>query len=125
MDGAACYRKSQSPLGDRRTTSTKIAHQNIVPRSNAAPRDGTSRAVAGFGPYLIRDAGRGLVECCQSFAFCGQRARCGTELLRHARLHGQQTKTPETLPPGFLCAVAALVRELLQYMDKTRIEAMP
>jgi hypothetical protein len=52
--------------------STKIAHQDIVPRCSAAPRDGTSRAVAGFGPYLTQGCWTRPVGCCQRFAFRGQ-----------------------------------------------------
>jgi hypothetical protein len=55
--------------GDQRTTSTKLAHQDIVPRCSAAHRDVPSRAVAGFGPYLTRAAGRGLSDAAKVLLF--------------------------------------------------------
>jgi hypothetical protein len=50
-----------------------IAHRDIVPRFSAAHGDGTSRAVAGFGPYLIRAARRGLSNAAKDLLFVATR----------------------------------------------------
>jgi len=57
-----------------RQTSTKIADRDPIRTCSAAHRDGTSRAVAGFGPYLTQGCSPRPVGCCQ-FAFCGQHAQ--------------------------------------------------
>jgi hypothetical protein len=69
-----------------RTTSIKIAHQDIVPRCSAAHRDGTSRAVARSGPYLAQAAGRSLWNAAKVLLFVDNTLGCGTELRRHATL---------------------------------------
>jgi hypothetical protein len=51
---------------------------------SAAHRDGTSRAVAGFGPYLGRAAGGGLLDPAKVLLFVANARSRGTELLRPA-----------------------------------------
>jgi hypothetical protein len=65
----SCLQAASASWVIERTTSIKIAHQDIVPRCSAAHRDGTSRAVASFGPYLIRAAGRGLLDAAKDLLF--------------------------------------------------------
>ena len=40
-------------------------------------------------------AGRGLLDAAKDLLFVANARSCGTELLRHAHLHRQQTKTPD------------------------------
>jgi hypothetical protein len=42
---------------------------------------------AGFGPYLIRTAGRGLSNAAKDLLFAATTRGCGSELLRHAHLN--------------------------------------
>jgi hypothetical protein len=42
---------------------------------------------AGFGPYLVRTAQRGLLDVAKDLLFVANTRGCGTELLRHAHLH--------------------------------------
>jgi hypothetical protein len=43
-------------------------------------------------------AGRGLLDAAKDLLFVANARSCGTELLRHAHLHRQQTKTPDVTP---------------------------
>jgi hypothetical protein len=62
------YERLSAQVND--SGNRQLGHKNRSSGS-AAHRDGTSRAVVGFGPNLIRACWVSPAECCQSFAFCG------------------------------------------------------
>jgi hypothetical protein len=45
----------------------------------------------------LKTAGRGLLDAAKDLLFAANARGCGTELLRHAHLHRQQTKNPGSL----------------------------
>jgi len=87
------------------------------------------RLDAGFGPYLIRAAGRGLSDAAKVLLFVVSARGCGTELLGHAHLHRQKTKTPDNLL-GFgsnadrLCGVDPLLPAPAANGSKRKLLAM-
>jgi hypothetical protein len=78
----------------------EIAH-NPLPRAAIANRVikrrlrlDRSRRYCPLGKVVIRASKRGLSNAAKDLLFVATRRSGGTELLRHAHLHRQQTKAP-------------------------------
>ena len=79
---------------------------------------------AGFGPYLVRTAQRGLLDVAKDLLFVANTRGCGTELLRHAHLRLQKTK-PRHIAAGFGSTTRSCGTELLRQakLHRTRHRA--